>query len=188
MNLLGSVICLRVRTYSLPLGIGRPTNETPRFRYQPLPAVLQSRHGHESHKLVDSGGVARGLAVLVADAVFATLAGKRHILALDRCCASRKGFGRPPKSLAPRLTPAERRTALIRLLAKMEQQLAECEALAAEPVLAFDAEVVVATGLAVDGGPATALRACCRSWAAKCTVCDKCSLVVSRCSAQPSVN
>ena len=36
------------------------------------------------------------------------------------------------------MTPAERRTARIRLLAHIDQQIAECEDLASQPVLADD--------------------------------------------------
>jgi hypothetical protein len=46
------------------------------------------------------------------------------------------------------VTPAERRTALIRLLAKIDQQLAECESLAAQPVLSYDEEEFVAIQMA----------------------------------------
>jgi hypothetical protein len=38
------------------------------------------------------------------------------------------------------MTLTERRTALVRLLAKIDQQVAECEALAAQPVLSYDEE------------------------------------------------
>lgn len=46
------------------------------------------------------------------------------------------------------MTPAERRTALVRLLAQIDQQMAECEALASQPVLSYDEEEYVAVQLA----------------------------------------
>jgi hypothetical protein len=46
------------------------------------------------------------------------------------------------------MTPAERRTALIRVLARIDQQIAECESLAAQPVMSYDEEEFVAIQLA----------------------------------------
>ena len=45
------------------------------------------------------------------------------------------------------MTPSERRTALLRLLAHLDQQIAECEMLTVEPILADDERECVAVNL-----------------------------------------
>jgi hypothetical protein len=46
------------------------------------------------------------------------------------------------------VTPSERPAACLKLLAKLDQQIAECEMLAAEPILADDERECVAVNLA----------------------------------------
>ena len=45
------------------------------------------------------------------------------------------------------MTPSERRTVCLKLLAQLDQQIAECEMLAAEPILADDERECVAVNL-----------------------------------------